>query len=138
PMKKLKMGNYGNISFYGRHRFAKTHCSGKLSQYTNHNVCVKDQRMYRGFRIFLSQASTSFMSSRSAHIPMALYSESFLSFLELRETSLATGLPRKVTVAVPTCCTFFNTCEVLSLSSFAVTTIGCHPSREVYTSKYTL
>src|SRR6266705_490496 len=41
------------------------------------------------------------MSSRSAHIPMALYSESFISFLELRENILATGLLLKVTVAVP-------------------------------------
>src|SRR5579863_1675089 len=94
----------------------------------NQDVSIKDQREYLGFLRFLSQASTSFMSSRSAHMPNAGCSAAGILFFSCNAVSLATGLPRKVTVTVPPCCTFFNTWDVLSLSCFAVTTIGCHLS----------
>ena len=68
---------------------------GRLpSQLPNQNVRVDDQRRYRGARILLSHAWTSFMSSRSAHIPNAGWSAARLTFSSFSAVSFTTGLPR--------------------------------------------
>src|SRR5579863_10659704 len=107
-----------------------------LLQYPNEDVAVENQPRYLGVRILRSHARTSRMSSRSAHMPTAGSSTSRGASSRLCAVSLATGLPRSVTVADHTCCTFLRILEVLRRSSLAVTTIPV--LRAVYTSKCTL
>src|SRR5271157_5985594 len=102
------------------------------------NVRIEYQGSRRGLRILRTQAFTSFMSSRPAHIPTEGCSARGIGFRRVRAVSLATGLPLSVMVADPMRRTLFRTSLVFTLSSLAVTVMLSPACHLVYTSKYTL
>src|SRR5260370_42638651 len=115
------MRNRRKIPLGRRDAVEKIRRRAVVSENPNGYIGVDDQRRYAGLRIFFSQAWTSFISSRSAQIPTEGCSATRTACGRFKAVSLATGLPRRVTVALPTFWTFFSMAEVLSRSSLAVT-----------------
>lgn len=68
---QLHVGNCRDIPILGSHAVDELGGGAMSAMHPNEDVGIENQRRYLGLRIFLSQAWTSFMSSRSAHIPKA-------------------------------------------------------------------